>query len=145
MKGRLFALFLLGFALIKTLFLRLVPRGSPLRGFDERYGVEGILAVTADEHAVLIGASRCIACGRCNDDEAPLGSSERRVMDFVLQGVRSLPGFRRTAAEFEALSVEAARAAEERCPVGVPIVALHELVRGHARRQNELGRTPARA
>ena len=145
MKGRLFALFLLGFALIKTLLLRLLPRRSPLRGFDERYGVEGILAVTAEEHAILIGASRCIACGRCNDDRAPSGAPERRVMDLVLQGVRSLPGFRRTAVEFEGLRLEAARQAESRCPVGVPIVALHELVRGHARRQNELGLAPSRA
>lgn len=135
MWGRITALVLLALGLAKTLLLGWL-RPSPLAGFSQRYGSEGIVAVREEQARILARAGTCIACGRCDAFEGERVSAShgkyRGLMHFVLSGVRSLPDFDAAADSISTVPREALIRAESQCPVGVPLVELAHLVRGGA-------------
>jgi len=137
MLGRIFALFLLGSALVKTLLLRLgTPRTGKL-AFDETYGEEGLVAVLPDESLVLQKAGGCVACGRCDRGEGSRIAKSPRyrgIQAFVLAGTRSMPDYSTVANDIREVPDEALVEAERECPENVPIKALADLVRGYAKR-----------
>jgi hypothetical protein len=141
MWGRLSALVMLALGLIKTLLLRFAP-GDSLRGFEERYGAEGILALSEEEAQILGRSGRCITCGRCDAGEgervAVSQSGYRGMMQFALSGGRSLPDYDATSRTIAEVPDEAFMAAELLCPVEVPLLSLARLVRGHAGRQKNV-------
>lgn len=138
MAGRLLALFLLGLALIKTLLLRGVRRES-LKRFNNHYSSEGILAVARAEAKILNSAGRCTACGLCDAFEGERVASSTNgyagLSRFVCSGTRSLPDYVAAVRTIEGVSGDQLKRAESLCPENVPIVALAELVRSYAARQ----------
>ena len=137
MSARLNALFLLAFALLKTILLRLRPKRSLLM-FAQHYGSEGIAAVLPGESKELARAGACIACGRCDAFEGERVANSRTgyrgMMAFALAGTRSLPDYSYTAATIRDVPDDAFQKAERECPEGVPLFSLAELVRKHAAR-----------
>jgi hypothetical protein len=138
MKGRTFALILLGFALLKTLLRRLLPKEPALAAFARQYGAEGILAVSAEEHRLLTQSYRCTACGKCDEGErARIAAGEfgyRGLMAVVLGGSRSLADYDAVGEGLRGVPDNAIAEAERACPEGVPIVPLVELIRRHGAR-----------
>lgn len=134
MLNRIHALWLLGTAMLLVLVKRLVGRGDPLTEFDEHYGAEGILAVSPEEHALLETPNRCTGCSACDDWGTPERRTNLRL--FVLSGTRSLPDADAGRALLAGLSPEDLGEAEARCPEGVPIARLAELIVGHAKRRS---------
>lgn len=143
---RISSLLILAIALFKTLALRLWPRRPSLVRFAEHYQSEGIVAVTAEEAAILVRAGRCFACGLC--DQTALDAGDRddaalprttnapgpSIMGFVLAGTRSLPDYDASAFDLSALPEGRLREAEKVCPRQVPIVELAHLVRSYEAR-----------
>lgn len=137
MLSRLYALWLLGTGLLVVVLKRVFVRRDPLRGFEARYGREGILAVTPEEHDLLGTPNRCTGCGACDDWGAQSGDRRRSsVRLFVLAGARSLPDADAGRALLRGLEASDLADAEARCPEGVPIRRLAALVESHARRRS---------
>lgn len=132
MLARLSALFLLAFALVKTLLQRW-GNGSSLRRFAEQYGAEGIHSVSRRDARILAEVHRCTACGRCDEGEgervANARNGYRGMMALALAGARSLPDFNAVAASLEGIPDSAFSFAETRCPERVPLLELGRLVR----------------
>lgn len=139
MRGRVLALWLLGTSLLKTLLLRWLPRPPALRAFEQKYGREGLLAVSLEEHALLTLRYRCSACGKCDSGEqeriAQGTNGYRGLMATVLGGSRSLADYDAVSASLEHVPDSALEAGERACPEGVPIVKLVGLIRAHGERQ----------
>ena len=115
------ALLLLGWSGCKSLVKR--PFKAP-RAYERvlrRGASERIVSLEPDDRVALRGASRCIACGRC--DEA-LGTQHAPVLpsDWIVAGLRDLTD-RDIAAEAPAGDELLARL-EAVCPVRVPFRAL---------------------
>jgi ferredoxin len=146
MFRRLFALWLLALGLVKTLLLRLSPV-RPLRGFEARYGREGIFAVTPREATLLAEAGRCTACGRCDAEEgeriATSRTGYRGMAAFAMTGTRSLPDFSSTARTMAEVPSAAIVRAESLCPYKVPLQALVRLVVDHAERSERRVEPPS--
>jgi len=124
-SGRIKALFLLGLALLKTLFLRAVSRkGNGIAKFRENYDADGLPPVTAEERAGFAAFERCVACGLCDRGEsgriAKSGGAYRGVMALVIAGSRSMPEFRAAAYGFRFVPEEVLADKEQVCPVRIP-------------------------
>lgn len=125
MSGRVKALFLLFFALIKTLLGRIVGgRRDGIAQFRENYDADGLPPVTAEEREGMNDFQRCIACGLCDRGEAQRiarsGGAYRGVMGLVVAGSRSMPEFRAAAYGFQFVPVEVLAEKERICPVRIP-------------------------
>jgi hypothetical protein len=129
---------------VVTVLRWLLPRAPALSRFQRAYGSEGILGVTPEEQKTLNLPFRCTGCGQCDLAEAGRIANTnvgyRGLQAFVLGGARSLPDSEAVAASLSEVPDEAIAHAEKVCPEHVPIVALVQLVRGHAKRQEEARR-----
>ena len=65
--GRLYALFVLAWALIRSLAAGLLGTRRGLADFRRSYAADRLPPLSADERAQTPGLSRCIACGLCAD------------------------------------------------------------------------------
>jgi hypothetical protein len=122
----------LGWAFARVTARNLVFRGAQLARFVGQYEPDGIVLFAPGESDVLRGASRCIACGRCDTEAAARGGftalGPRGPMAFVL-GVSRHSG-EHDAAELTSEATPALLAALTRaCPVSVPFAPLAGLVR----------------
>jgi succinate dehydrogenase/fumarate reductase-like Fe-S protein len=137
MSARVRALFLLGFALVRTVLRRTFTRSKlGLSAFRANYDADGLPSVTTEERAVMSEFSRCIACGLCDRGEAQRiersGGAYRGVMALVLAGARSMPDYRAASYSFGFIS-DAELAEKERiCPTGVPMRRIARFVRDKA-------------
>lgn len=142
MKGRLFALFLLGMSFVRTLLTWFFRRQDPLLAFEEHYGAEGILAVSKIEHELLTLRYHCTACGECDRGEGERIKTSRvgyrGLRAFVLGGTRSLEDASAVQASLVEVPDEAIARGTNACPEGVPIESLVRLVRLHGARQGTL-------
>lgn len=133
---RVYALFLLAMALVRSLFLRLVRRGDGVTLFRTNYDADGLPPVTDDERAAMAGFGRCIACGVCDRGESERirasGGAYRGVMALVLAASRSMPDYRAAAYGFGFVPLEVLRDKERICPGRVPIARMAEFVRAKA-------------
>ena len=130
---RIKALFILGTALLVTLFKMLFGRRRGLSAFVANYAADGLARVSPDERARMQGFGACIACGLCDrgtwtpsqDLAAPPS-----IMGFILSDSRNMPDF--SAASPAVLHEQAAvlRQAERLCPAGVPIGQIVQFVGG---------------
>ncbi len=129
---RLHALVILAWALVRSLFAPLVGARRGLAAFRRSYAKDNLPAVTKDERTALPRFNGCIACGRCDVGEAARIVAARGtyggVMDLVLASSRSMPDYDAAAKSFAAVSEDALRAAEARCPTRVPIRELRRFV-----------------
>jgi hypothetical protein len=128
----------LGWSFARVMARKLGPRRPQLPVFVAQYQADGIVLFAPDDRAVLEGASRCLACGRCDTrallDDAFDALAPQGPMAFVL-------GVSRHSGEHDAAQITAAAtpahlaALTAVCPVAVPFAPLAALVR---RRQDTL-------
>jgi hypothetical protein len=136
-SARLYALFLLAKALLKTVFKRLW--GGGLRGlalFEANFEAEHLSKVGPAERAELPTFSRCIACGRCNQgDGARMARSHGAypgTMAIMLASSRSLPDFPVAVEALRWISDEELAEKEKLCPVAVPMRRIAAFIRARA-------------
>ena len=136
-SGRLYALYLLGKALLKTIVKRIVGgglRGLPL--FEANFEAEHLSKITASERSELPTFSRCIACGRCDrGDGVRIARSHGAypgTMAIMLASSRSLPDFPVAAGALRWISDEELESKEALCPVGVPMRRIAAFIRARA-------------
>ena len=137
LSGRVLALVVLAWSLIKVLVARLFGQKTGLPLFHENYDADGLPALDAAERENMPRFERCIACGRCDIGEAEriAGSKGRYagLMPIVLASTRNMPDYE-AAVEALAFIPESELVRKEKvCPTGVPFVELAKFVRSKAR------------
>ncbi len=137
LSGRVLALVVLAWSLIKVLVARLFGQKTGLPLFHENYDADGLPALDAAERERMPRFERCIACGRCDIGEAErIASSKGRyagLMPIVLASTRNMPDYE-AAVEALAFIPESELVRKEKvCPTGVPFVELAKFVRSKAR------------
>jgi hypothetical protein len=137
MSGRIKALFLLAFALLRTLWRLVWHRHiDGLARFRENYAEDGLTSLNEHERQQMRHFGRCIACGRCDRGDAPrvLASKGtfRGTMGLVLAASRSMPDYRAAARGFAHLSEAELEMKERLCPTRVPIRELARFVQANA-------------
>jgi hypothetical protein len=134
--GRIHALFILGWALVRSLLAPLVGARRGLAEFRRSYAADRLPPVSAEERSQIPSHSRCIACGLCDDGAADAmaasGGAFAGVMDLMLASSRSMPDYDAAARSFAAIGDERLAAVEARCPTGVPMRRLAAFVRAKA-------------
>src|SRR5580704_3472850 len=142
--GRLHALLILAWALVRSLLAPLLGRRRGLDDFRRSYAADRLPPVTPDERRILPRLSGCIACGLCDVGEGARMAQSRGVyagvMDLMLASSRSMPDFDAAARSFDAVGDERLAELEGRCPARVPMRQVAAFVRGKAA---ELARTDA--
>ncbi|HEU5075359.1 MAG TPA: hypothetical protein VFU02_14310 [Polyangiaceae bacterium] len=140
MPARIKALWLLAWALLKTLVQRLFRPSAGLLAFRDNYDGDGLPPVTPEERAAMETFSRCIACGLCDQGEAERiarsGGAYRGLMPLMVAASRSMPDYRAAAYSFSFVPVEVLEAKEAICPTRVPMLAVARFVQAKA---NEVG------
>ena len=136
-SGRLYALFLLATALLKTILKRIFGRGiGGLALFEANFEAEHLSKVDAVERAELPNFSRCIACGRCNrGDGARIARSHGAypgTMSLMLASSRSLPDFPVASEALRWISDDELAEKELLCPVDVPMRRVAAFIRARA-------------
>jgi hypothetical protein len=136
-SGRLYALFLLAKALLKTILKRIFGHGlGGLALFEANFEAEHLSKVDAVERAELPSFSRCIACGRCNrGDGARIARSHGAypgTMSLMLASSRSLPDFPVASEALRWISDEELAEKELLCPVLVPMRRVAAFIRARA-------------
>jgi hypothetical protein len=136
-SGRLYALFLLARALIKTIVKRVF--GGGLRGlalFEANFEAEHLSKVDGAERGELPTFSRCIACGLCNrgDGERITRSNGAYpgTMGIMLASSRSLPDFPAANEALQWISEEELAEKERLCPTLVPMRRIAVFIRARA-------------
>jgi hypothetical protein len=140
LTGRLKAIWLLSWALLRALVRRLFGRRGGLAAFRANYDPDGLPPVTLEERRRLPAFSRCIACGVCDRGEgermAKSAGAYPGPMTMVLAVSRSMPDFRAAARSFGFVSDAVLEQKEQVCPTGVPFREIAEFVR---RKADEVG------
>jgi hypothetical protein len=130
------ALWLLGWALVRSLLRRLVTRRDGIHRFRKNYDPDALPAVTPDERHIIPEFSRCIACGLCDRGEggriANSGGAYRGVMGLMVSSSRGMPDFRAAAYSFSFVPDGVLEAKERLCPTGVPMRQIARFVRDKA-------------
>ncbi|MDP9149406.1 MAG: hypothetical protein M3O36_05640 [Myxococcota bacterium] len=134
--GRLHALLILAWALVRSLLAPLRGTRRGLADFRRSYAADRLPAVTPEERRLLPRLSGCIACGLCNVGEGARIAQSRGiytgVMDLMLASSRSMPDYDAAARSFEAVGAERLAELEARCPTRVPMRALASFVKAKA-------------
>jgi hypothetical protein len=134
--GRLHALLILAWALLRSLLAPLVGARRGLADFRRSYAGDRLPAVTADERRDVGGQSGCIACGLCDVGEgariARSRGSYAGVMDLMLASSRSMPDYDAALVSFDAVGDERLAELEARCPARVPMRKVAAFVRAKA-------------
>jgi succinate dehydrogenase/fumarate reductase-like Fe-S protein len=135
-SGRVLALTVLAWSLVKMTVQRLFGEKTGLALFHENYDADRLPPVDADERAKLAGFSRCIACGLCDVGEAPRIAASKGsypgLMTIVLASSRSMPDFDAAKLALDHVPEEVLAQKEAICPTGVPFVELARFVRAKA-------------
>jgi hypothetical protein len=139
--GRLHAVFILAWAMLRTVVTNLLRGGRGLADFRKSYAPDRLPPVTPDERRVLPLLGGCIACGLCDVGEgaamARSGGIYAGVMDLMLASSRSMPDYDAAARSFAAVGDERLAELEGRCPARVPMRQVAAFVRAKA---SEVGR-----
>jgi hypothetical protein len=141
--GRIYALFILAWALIRSLLAPLFGLRRGLTDFRRSYAADRLPAVAADERHAFPELTGCIACGLCNVGEGPSiarsGGTYAGVMDLMLASSRNMPDFDAAVRSFDAIGDDRLAELERRCPAGVPMRKLAAFVRTKAAEVTALG------
>jgi hypothetical protein len=134
--GRLHALFVLAWGLVRSLVAPLLGVRRGLPDFRRSYAADRLAPMSPDERRELPSFSRCIACGLCDAGEgAAMARSSGRyagVMDLMLSSSRSMPDYDAAVRSFEAVGDARLAVLEARCPARVPMRRLAAFVRAKA-------------
>jgi hypothetical protein len=134
--GRLHALALLAWALLRSLLAPLLGTRRGLGAFRRSYAADRLPPLTPDQRRVLPLLSGCVACGLCDVGEgarvARSGGVYAGVMDLMLASSRNMPDFDAAARSFEAVGDERLAELELRCPTRVPMRQVSAFVRAKA-------------
>jgi hypothetical protein len=134
--GRLHAIFILAWAMVRTVFTNLFGGRRGLADFRRSYAPDRLPPVTPEERQVLPVLGGCIACGLCDVGEgaamARSGGAYSGVMDLMLASSRSMPDFDAAARSFQAVGDERLAELEDRCPARVPMRQVAAFVRAKA-------------
>ena len=134
--GRLHALLVLTWGLIRSLMAPLLGRRRGLSDFRRSYAADRLAALTPGERQMLPTFSGCIACGLCDVGEGAAivrsGGLYAGVMDLMLASSRNMPDYDAAARSFAAVSDERLAELEGRCPTRVPMRSLARFVRAKA-------------
>ena len=134
--GRLHALALLAWALVRSLLAGLLGRRRGLADFERSYALDRLPSIAPEERHVIPELGGCIACGLCNVGEGAAIVRSRGayagVMDLMLASSRSFPDDDAAARSFEFIGDERLATLEARCPTRVPMRAIAALVRAKA-------------
>jgi hypothetical protein len=141
--GRLYALFVLGWALIRSLVAGLFGTRRGLADFRRSYAPDRLPPIAAAERRTLPLLSGCIACGLCDVGEgARIARSQGAyagVMDLMLASSRNMPDFDAASRSFEAIGDDRLAELEARCPARVPMRQVAAFVRTKAAEAASLG------
>jgi hypothetical protein len=136
-SGRLYALVLLAWALVRTMVKKIfggAPRGLAL--FEANFEAERLTSLSETERSEINTFSRCIACGRCDaGDGERIGASGGAypgTMALMLASSRSMPDFAAAADAFRFVSDDDLEEKERLCPTRVPMRRIAAFVRRHA-------------
>ncbi|HXN34196.1 MAG TPA: hypothetical protein VN894_20180 [Polyangiaceae bacterium] len=144
--GRLHALLILAWALVRSLLAPFIGARRGLSDFRKSYAADRLPPVAADERRYLQQLSGCIACGLCNVGEgeriARSNGTYAGVMDLMLASSRSMPDYDAAARSFDAVGDERLAELEARCPVRVPMRKLASFVRTKAAEAAATGEPP---
>ena len=134
--GRLHALVLLAWALLRSLLAPLLGTRRGLAEFRRSYAPDRLPPLSPDERRELPELTGCIACGLCDVGEgdriARSGGVYSGVMDLMLASSRYMPDFDAAVRSFEVVGDERLAELEGRCPVGVPMRKVAAFVRAKA-------------
>lgn len=144
--GRIHALLLLAWALVRSLLAPVLGTRRGLADFRRSYAADRLPPVTAEERRLLPQLSGCIACGLCDVGEgarmARSGGVYAGTMDLMLASSRSMPDYDAAARSFDAVGDERLAELEARCPTGVPMRRLAGFVRAKAAEVTSPVRSP---
>lgn len=138
MSGRLKALWLLAWALVRSLLRRVFAprRKAGIRAFRANYDADGLPPVSAEERRKMASFGRCMACGLCDRGEAQrikeAGGAYRGIMPLMIAASRSMPDFGAAAIGFSYVSDEVLAEKERICPADVPMREIARFVKVHA-------------
>jgi hypothetical protein len=134
--GRLHALFVLAWGLLRSLMAPLLGTRRGLAEFRRSYAADRLPPLGPAERRLMPRLGGCIACGLCDVGEgtamARSGGRYAGVMDLMLCSSRNMPDFDAAARSFEAVGDERLAALEVRCPARVPMRELAAFVRSKA-------------
>jgi hypothetical protein len=134
--GRLHALFLLAWSLVRSLLAPLLGTRRGLAAFRKSYAADRLPPLTPPERRILPQLTGCIACGLCDVGEgarmARSGGVYAGVMDLMLATSRNMPDFDAAARSFDAIGDARLAELEPRCPARVPMRELAAFVRAKA-------------
>jgi hypothetical protein len=134
--GRLHALFVLAWGLLRSLLAPLLGARRGLADFRRSYAADRLPPLGPDERRLLPRLSGCIACGLCDVGEGAAmvrsGGRYAGVMDLMLTSSRNMPDYDAAAKSFEAVGDERLAELEGRCPARVPMRELAAFVRSKA-------------
>jgi hypothetical protein len=134
--GRIHALFILAWALVRSLVAPLLGTRRGLADFFRSYAADRLPPVAPDERRYLARLGGCVACGLCDVGEgAAIARSKGAyagVMDLMLASSRSMPDYDAAARSFEAVGDDRLEQLEARCPVQVPMRLVAGFVRTKA-------------
>jgi hypothetical protein len=134
----------LGWSFFRTVLRGLLPRRPQLPRFEAQYRPDGVLSTEPSEVAAQDGAARCFACGACDVVALERGAfgalGPAGPMGFVVGVSRQAGVDLGVSAGASPALLEALTAA---CPVGVPFVALADLVRRRRAEAERYAMVPA--
>jgi hypothetical protein len=134
--GRLHAVFILAWAMLRSTLASLFGWRRGLADFRRSYAADRLPPVTPDERRVLPVLGGCIACGLCDVGEgaaiARSGGIYSGVMDLMLASSRSMPDYDAASRSFEAVGDGRLAELEARCPARVPMRQVAVFVRAKA-------------
>ena len=129
---RLHALWILAWALVRSLLAPLWGARRGIEAFRASYAKDRLPPVTSDERRALPTFGGCIACGRCDVGLAKQIVASHGafggVMDLVLASSRSMPDYDTAARSFAHVDDDSLATLEGRCPTAVPIRRLKAFV-----------------
>ena len=134
--GRLYALLILAWALVRSLLAPLFGTRRGLADFRKSYAPDRLPPISPEERRTLPMLEGCVACGLCDVGEgariARSGGAFAGVMDLMLASSRSMPDFDAAARSFDAVGDARLAELEARCPVRVPMRKVAAFVRAKA-------------
>src|SRR5262249_20467740 len=95
-----------------------------LQKFLSNYAPEGLIPLTAEDHQVLLGASRCIHCGLCDSVALPGDGPFHSVSLLPVASAAATPHLLHLEGTLHNLQSESLERAEAVCPTKVPLRAL---------------------
>jgi hypothetical protein len=134
--GRIHALLILAWALVRSLLAPLVGARRGLADFRRSYAGDRLSPISPDERMALPKMSGCIACGLCDVGEGARairsGGVYAGVMDLMLASSRSMPDYDAAVRSFDAVGDARLAELERRCPARVPMRLVASFVRTKA-------------